>query len=1766
MSAPFVNPYETKDVVASTLNNLDKQTQDLISYLDGFFSSEVTKDRELVFDNCVVEVLKPFDVATSSGAFWDKGTTYYFQPIAERLREISQELQARLVSTDVTQNLKDGINQLFTQTLNSSRTQVVNGGTNQFANNWQYELWYNSTNPNDPVNKFDTPAEINDFFKAIGTSAFFLADAASDEDTATQPMSSSASGLKIDVKLEGIADLLDDGDNYYNDSPVTDYLGSGQGVHSTARQEEFYLIGNNRVPVFGKFESKPVLPNAPTAAQIEQYNKEYYDFVNQRIDPKSIYWNDGTKTSEEIFLGMVAIILTGQKRVEPVIPPNAANPTDTANALRAANEQMMNNALTALEQQTYDYLISSKAWYDSAPPRNVNSAVSPAPPSFLLSKMNAAGTIDYSNYDGNYGTFDPSSTDNLASLIASGTGLSTAQVIDTLNNWTNAAYQANVNKITAYYTQSYLNASIASSFPQEDSSLATKNFFLHNAFSNKEPGDNPYLTSDKVLKFDQVLTDIPADYLRAPENTPVTGISTQMMQLMDMFLENFDISSARYVEDKRTLVDLFTGKLVNAAGDNKELTKLLFQNISDAADDIAAQSKNILTRGVADAVENQFMLDLFNQTALRKEDYGLSPNPADPTQSFLPSYWADKKDKFFPAHYYFDPVSAYAPTDLDKANHNFDPTKNGLPTDFPIMDLRDFNEFFKAIKNELNNLLGSGYITGYPTWADTGFSGTVADVFGSMSNETDLARALQLRDSVTTILDNMEDRIGRVSIDIPKIPRPQTVTVNKPTGIDLLGNITTTPELITLNSSVTGYGDQPSLKLVTHFLQMHRDTSGIEDANRPAASKINDQISYLINMFDDYSKFSQNSAFEAVYPGQVFEADKQNYTILNAKKPEPGPDGSMPEEKDVPKPLMSALSSSLVIGQIGQVITTKVNDIVQENDAVYVKGIKRAGGTNLATGLADTNIGAIDLTNTQLGGSKETQIYLNNILKQIANISATGTVSIDISAIGSQISSQVEAGVKSLITDTDNNNYRMVFIDDTTIDALNTLLTSLNSFNPTGALGDLKTKLANANLNGLKSSAYPSPASSAPGYLHYNALSPAQQALIEEIKNGTLTTASIQALIPSNTVPLQIPDATLNTLQTLAGDIESALNAALAEDPPRDINLTTDPVLNAIKAAKIDFAALTAADSGNEVDYNIILDAAVFDPIAVPIAPHTAPIAGHPNETAIRNARTSLLSGLLATPNDTKNIGGVSLSNLTKEIAGNPNPNNPYVHLFSPVSYTDIDPANATPAFPNSLTGIANASSFIDQLSNIETYLTDLEAALNDAINEKPPRDIDVNDDPILKLSQLADLDLEELKKNDNDVWKPPNNTTSLQFAAIIESDKAAGGPLGVSPIDDDIRAARTKLLNFFLDAKNLDPTDPIDGNFKLTQITGHARYKNLISPVTYDYPNTSNLDDTNGVATLSFTASIDPSRADSYTLREILGADLDMTDGVQTGNVTNSLEDLESRMRANPGTEFTATNRRLYVRKMQHFNILFNTLSGGTSTNQPLKSFLEKVPPGTTITVDTHNHPRVSFTSLQTAADPGVPKTLGQYIEAIAADPLITGSAAFASIVNQVQTLGPIIDNINALDVTLGSDLKKPKAGPESNVYSTLHLLTQIENQRDDKDMSLGLLEIFNTRKIKVEGTGVQTLEQRPAAEINLEEGEYQFHGYAANINFLKPANVPTISGAGIPPDPNQRWNLEQAILNKGGTLPPFTNLADTRDFLAAANEVYKDMKSSKS
>ena len=70
MSSPFINPYEVKDVAATSLNNLDKQSQDVIAYLDGFFASQTTKDREIVYD-CRINIILPVPLLLNkqNGAF-----------------------------------------------------------------------------------------------------------------------------------------------------------------------------------------------------------------------------------------------------------------------------------------------------------------------------------------------------------------------------------------------------------------------------------------------------------------------------------------------------------------------------------------------------------------------------------------------------------------------------------------------------------------------------------------------------------------------------------------------------------------------------------------------------------------------------------------------------------------------------------------------------------------------------------------------------------------------------------------------------------------------------------------------------------------------------------------------------------------------------------------------------------------------------------------------------------------------------------------------------------------------------------------------------------------------------------------------------------------------------------------------------------------------------------------------------------------------------------------------------------------------------------------------------------------------------------------------------------------------------------------------------------------------------------------------------------------------------------------------------------------
>ncbi|MFZ4085134.1 MAG: hypothetical protein ACOYK1_06320 [Vampirovibrionia bacterium] len=1818
MSTPFINPYETKDVVATSLNNLDKQSQDIISYLDGLFSSETVKDKQIILDDGTVETLKPFEVANSQGAFWDKGTTYYFQPVADRLREISLEIQGKLNPTDVSATLKAGITGLFSKTLDDSRETVLgtnNPNADDFANDWTYEKWYNDPDVLN-INDLDT------FLKKVGTAAFKMVDAVGD----TGQLITNTSGLKINISnLEDVAKLLDDGDNFYNDDNTIDNPNTTtviEGADSN-KQPEFYLIGNRKLPVFGAVENAPD-PNAqkanltskyPGGTTNAAYKQDLYNYQNKRIDPNNIYWNDPTfpKEPEEVFYDMVAIAITQQKVGE--------YKSSAPNDIRTMNTATAESARNSLKNIAGNYFKDNEAWYNSFP-RNLDPKAlppTPKPPAFLLSKS-ASGKIDYT-LDGSYGAFKATDTGNLASLISDATDIGTTDVTATLKNWnlgpppgiSAMTHSSNIDRITKYYTQSYISSSITSTFGKKDAAISTKSFLIHEALNNLNPSQNPYLEEvggedDKdVVKFNDLLADA-SGYLRSPGNTANTHVSNQMTQLMDLFLENFDIKTNRYVEDKRTLVDLFSGKLLKTAGENAEVQKTLFQNINSATKDISSQIKNTLTRGVPNSAESQFTLDLFNQTAVRKEDYGLSPNPADPTQHFLPSSWANNKDKYLPAMYYYNPLNPNPSGDAANNTLNGTDAKNGLPAGFPIMDVRDFDQFFKATKLALTNHImnylntgGASFITAnnlaglynemgafltdattttYPGWADAGFAtdnsqaamlASTTAIFGTLDlsptgDKTSFSRAIQLYKSLDKIIDNMQDRVSSVGQSVPKIPRPiNSSVINPSTGLAVT---------LTLQSSITGYGDKPSPKLVKSFLDMHEDTKAVSaDANADSLNR----ISYLINTFDDYSKFSQNSAFEGIYAGEVFEADKQNFANVNTKKPEPGPDGSMPEDKSIPKPEMAALSSSVVITKLGQILTNKVNDLVAENDVIGIDAVTRKDGPN-------ANIGKIDTTT--LSGSKESQTYLNNILKQISSLSGTN-LNVDVSPVVALISNKIEEAMQTLIKETDvggSNATRMVFIDDKTIDELISLRNTLERVG-TGSgtpMDKLKQLLNNADLDGLKVLAYPNVDSThnAPGYYKFNSLTDVQKKLINDIRDGnfkidstsvppTYTLDGVTTSLPET----NLPDGILNTLGTLAANINTMLDASQKEKPPRIIdpedlrNKLLIDVNSALSNAKLDFTALTATTSGNNVSYNAIVNADVYNPPTSPVTMASllrsdaagGNAADRTRAQDIIRARKDLLEKLLYE----NTIGGVAINKLNKG-----NASNPYKDLLNPTTYSALDPANLSPSLPSNLTDITTTTVFQKHIGNIDTFIKGVNNSLINATLENPPRNIDPTtnlnkpeNDPIIALSRLAQLDFTGLKNPTKSVWAnitDPLSTSQLATIKqrLIDSD-VGGAPITNNANKINILAARKNLLEFFLEGKKLDPKvlNPAaavnnNNSYLITEIKTHTRYKHLISPVTYDYPDddlitgtgTTSLVNAKRSDPLTLNSTVDNSKADSFTLKEIMKGDADYT---------NSLNDLETVMGNSAG--FTTANKQLYIRKMQHFNILFNTLSGGTTNNPPLAAF------GT---------PPALFPPLPLAPT----QNLREYIESLASGTSITASTEFQTILTKVTNLIPITENINALEVSLAGEIKKPKAGPESEIYSTLHLFNQIEDQTPSAGYEAGILQLLNKRQIK-DGSNIIDLKHREAAAISPKDGLYQYSGYEANKDYLKPTNSPSISGRNKAPDtstyPNEGWDLNQLLTTRYiaiTDLPPFLTLTKARDFLAGLNEVYKDMQASKS
>ena len=1695
MSTPFINPYEVKDVVSTSLNNLDQQTTDLISSLDGFFSSEISKDKEIIADNGSLETLKPIKIKNSQGAFWDKGTTYYFQPIAERLKVISDELQGKL---NLAENLKQHIQTLFNNSMDTSAYKLQ--GYETLFNNVDkvHDSIYNPAN-----------TTLDNFFKQIRTSSFNMMTRS---EVVTDNIFEASQFMKVEFDANDVAALIDDGDNFFNDNPTLDdptTIGENEALNEPPMQQEFYLVQNIKMPVFSKFTTSD-------SSELDDYN-----YVNQRIDPDSPLWKGGTyDTPDKVLFGMTAIALTSQKAIA-IFPPidSVDSPTEKENKIRRANERTMQAAERSLAIQTKEYLEANLPWYNS-PNRIAPDA--PAPPPFPLAKSHS-GTITYATTDypfPSYGGFKPDDTDNMFDLIREATGLNfnnDGNFKDLLDNWDDPDRADDVKKLTEYYAQSYMNYSITSTFAAEEPSLATKNLFLHNVLSNKTNEISEYQgywidyphhgKFFKLLNFERVLSDmVPTDYLR--------GETNQMLNLADLFLENFDITANRYIEDNRTLVDCLSGKLNKNQQSN--LDNILFQSISDAVQDISSQAKSTLSRGLSNTVmKSQFTLDIVNQTSVRKEDYGLSPVPGTPGENFFPDNY--NKERFLPAHYYYDSTNLYTPrstTHPDEAQHTFNPSSNGLPSDFPVMDIRDFDEFFKVIKNELGALLGKEPVTDYPTWTDTdyptwtdtGFGGTANSVFGSPLSDENKAKVNYLYDSLTKIIENMEDRVSTMESTVKKIPRPRTYSRSDGTTVNL-------------NSTVPGYGDQPTLELVRIFLEEHNNTKPAAGDPRSREKIIFDQISSLVNTFNDVSKFSQNNAFEAVYAGEVFEAGKHNEMILNAKKPDPRPDGTMPEEKGVPKPLLSALSSSLTLTTVGQIISEKVNDIIATDKVNSISNIQRDLAGNISS--------------LQMTGSAEGQTYINNILKQISEIASTGNIKMDLSSLTAQVSMYTETGILDLRENTDNDNYKMIYIDESILDELIVFENILNQFNPYPSdqflphyedprneeLISMKTLLYEVDLNDLKSKV-----NEGNGYSHYLDLSGQQRILIDAIRDGVyrvnstatggaprlevkkvdpVTSAvTYEPVIPDDTRPVEVKFDLLTNLQTFTSELKTTLkpminiwssvqdayvqairtiDGTIAEKEAIDNNTTRR------ETRGFSYTPKTFSDGNNYLSRAATVSTrAEYKTVPAGvrvIAPDITIMPAYETDDEY-NARKAIERQDWENWRDTNGpaLKKRALDDLNEfKVIASPlsdfaRPGTQKYEIYHTIVNADID--------FQALTEMANADNDISLGVGDVLYHYSSESMSYNAIIESPLATSGSQPDDTAKTARKALLDgiLGEAGKTDSLVdiggelmseLKNVNDAANLFHTCFnisyvmkeytaVEGKNPDGSVLILTP---SVNEGNTGSFGnqFFHHLFNIPRNiggGPIDPHF-----TAELKYddEGYPEPSIGDavIANATAVDlsgnpvDHDRTHALSFTAPLNTASADSFTLQEIYEDEL----ALQT-ELLNELAD-------------TPENRKLYIRKMQHYSVLFNTLAGGTTEIfPPLTSFRD--------TVFRSGQNFNLITKLNNPTDLTQRQTLTDYLLSIADYSVFQETDEFKAIAKQIELLAPITDNVNALDVTLAADLKKAKTGAESDLDSTMYLFNEIENQINVRENFLGgIMQIFQQRQIKInpESTNIQDL-----------------------------------------------------------------------------------------
>ncbi|NQY80330.1 MAG: hypothetical protein HRT47_08460 [Candidatus Caenarcaniphilales bacterium] len=1024
--------FDKTDTVEKSLSELELQSTNLISYFDSFFSSNFGKDNTIIREDGVVEVLSAQTVTTGQ----NNETTYYFQSSAERLQVIGELMQQELldgINLD-TSNISDEVKSILSNVLNKTAAANFSGNSlGDFLNANQAALdtlTLNTDNGSDFINMVRDGRG--------GLLDFLTKDVATDE-----------SSVDLTIDTSPIKKFIDDGDNVIN--AFTGFANNSDGDF------EDPFIDNDGDGVY--------TPGVDTPAEIPpEFPSEYYYIQGKKLDTFErvdgyLVYDDVTKTDspwyegplpiqtqshkygtnldfsdkETLALAMYSILTLGASNDSKNFDRNGDGLVDPGDV---SSINTLDDAFQALDNKISDFLYLSKDYYD-LPPASREIGGDPDndifPPSISLLYINSSGEIDESR--GLFGSFNPSDPGitSLADLISLSPDVindlqslpliggfaadSLLGINYILDNWNDPSITIQYKKpIMQYFVHSELYTNVASGL-NTDAGISHPNSLI-NKFTSDNSSGNPFIgviTSGTPGDDDFREQRFPLlkDFLEWERNG-VTQIvdddgfiftgpqelgksfggtsPNQFQQLLDLFLQHVEANVPRYIEDNRTILDLFaTGSLVDLPNQEHGLTNLnlpnaqveqeLYKSIKDKSIDALSASQNYLSRGIYKA-DSPILLDIFNQTLLRKQEYDshTDSNPDAGDEINLINSVNDSGDIVSPGS---------------------EPEKNGFVANFPPLDIRDFDMYFKAMQNEiilvLNPiLLAQGKepidtFTDVPVSFDSIYPPSTnpqahdfLDITDSLGNidSVKLATLLERYEKLEGILDEIEKPVDSLGNDqgFPKLRIPDPVSgVYTPYANGYTGIGTTLPL------------DEPRPELIKVMLEKDLaipELDGIEDdpsttalvENRANSHDV--QIDFFIDLFANNVEFGQPMSYAQIYNSQRTEAANINARQFTKKLAEPRADGSVPQDDTVPAPLLYASSTSLVIGAIGQELIRRVDEMNVSNN-IPAFTLQRDANNKLDT--ADTNF----------SGSKEAQIFLKNLLEIANSDSVPVNISLD---------------------------------------------------------------------------------------------------------------------------------------------------------------------------------------------------------------------------------------------------------------------------------------------------------------------------------------------------------------------------------------------------------------------------------------------------------------------------------------------------------------------------------------------------------------------------------------------------------------------------------------------------------------------------------------------------------------------------------------------------------------------------------------------------